>query len=60
VRAACPGGPLDVSTGAWIEADYGCRVDLVGAWGSLLPVEDRPDFAGGTSPRMAPSRGAPS
>jgi hypothetical protein len=45
VRAACAVGPLDACTGVWIEAEYGCRVDLVGAWGSL-PVEDRPDFAG--------------
>lgn len=44
VRAACPGVPLGVSTGAWIEPDPERRIELAGAWGSL-PEEARPDFA---------------
>jgi uncharacterized protein (DUF849 family) len=39
IRAACPGVPVGVSTGAWIVPDPGQRLALVRAW------EARPDFA---------------
>jgi uncharacterized protein (DUF849 family) len=44
VRAACPNVPVGVSTGAWIEPNLERRIELIGAWGSLL-AEGRPDFA---------------
>jgi uncharacterized protein (DUF849 family) len=39
VRAACPGLPVGVSTGAWIEPDPGLRAATVASWTVL------PDFA---------------
>lgn len=39
VRAACPGVPVGVSTGAWIEPDLERRLALIAAWSA------RPDFA---------------
>ncbi len=39
VRAACPGIPVGVSTGIWIEPDLNRRLALVRAWTAL------PDFA---------------
>jgi uncharacterized protein (DUF849 family) len=39
VRAAVPGVPLGISTGAWIVRDVAGRFDLVSAW------HDLPDFA---------------
>ena len=39
LRAACPGTPVGVSTGAWIEPDVARRVALIRAW------HVRPDFA---------------
>ncbi|MEV4757632.1 3-keto-5-aminohexanoate cleavage protein [Micromonospora sp. NPDC049559] len=39
LRRACPGLPIGVSTGAWIEPDPGSRVAAVRAWTVL------PDFA---------------
>lgn len=39
IRAACPGIPAGVSTGAWITGDTGKRLSLVGGWRVL------PDFA---------------
>jgi uncharacterized protein (DUF849 family) len=39
IRSACPGLPVGVSTGAWIEPDPARRVDAIGAWRVL------PDFA---------------
>ncbi|HXH21760.1 MAG TPA: 3-keto-5-aminohexanoate cleavage protein [Dehalococcoidia bacterium] len=39
VRAACPGLPVGVTTGAWIVSDAGLRRDLVSAWTEM------PDFA---------------
>lgn len=39
VRSACPGIPVGVSTGAWIEPDIERRVQLIGRWRVL------PDFA---------------
>lgn len=44
VRAACPGVPVGVSTGAWIEPDVERRLALIESWGSL-PDGGRPDFA---------------
>jgi len=38
IRAACPGLPVGLSTGAWIEPDPTRRLDLVAAW------DPRPDF----------------
>jgi uncharacterized protein (DUF849 family) len=40
VRAACPGTPVGVSTGAWIVADIKRRLELIDQWNLL------PDFAG--------------
>lgn len=40
VRAACPGIPIGVSTGAWIIADVHQRLGLIDQWSVL------PDFAG--------------
>ncbi len=40
IRAACPGVPLGVSTGAWIERDPEQRLAQVKTWRTL------PDFAG--------------
>jgi uncharacterized protein (DUF849 family) len=40
VRAACPGIPIGVSTGAWIVADVKRRLELIDHWKVL------PDFAG--------------
>jgi uncharacterized protein (DUF849 family) len=39
IRAACPGVPVGVSTGAWIEPEVGRRAAAVAAWSPL------PDFA---------------
>lgn len=39
VRAACPGVPVGISTGAWIEPDLERRLALIAAWSV------RPDFA---------------
>lgn len=39
VRAACPGVPVGVTTGAWATSDPTERVRLISAWGTL------PDFA---------------
>lgn len=39
VRAACPGTPVGVSTGAWIEPDIARRIALIRGWNV------RPDFA---------------
>ncbi|HEY7269105.1 MAG TPA: 3-keto-5-aminohexanoate cleavage protein [Dehalococcoidia bacterium] len=39
VRAACPGLPAGVTTGAWIERDPAKRLELINAWKVL------PDFA---------------
>jgi uncharacterized protein (DUF849 family) len=39
VRAAAPGLPVGVTTGAWAEPDPGARVALIGSWTVL------PDFA---------------
>ena len=39
IRRACPGLPIGVSTGAWIEPDPAKRVEAIGAWRVL------PDFA---------------
>ena len=39
VRAACPGTPVGISTGAWIEPDAERRLTAVRSWHSL------PDFA---------------
>lgn len=39
IRAACPGIPVGVSTGAWIVSDPGKRLALMRAW------EVQPDFA---------------
>lgn len=39
IRAACPGLPVGVSTGAWIEPDAAARVRALQAWTTL------PDFA---------------
>jgi uncharacterized protein (DUF849 family) len=39
IRAACPGVPVGVSTGAWIVRDAARRLALVEAWGVL------PDYA---------------
>jgi uncharacterized protein (DUF849 family) len=39
IRAACPGVPVGVSTGAWISPDAGQRLSLVKGWSVL------PDFA---------------
>jgi len=39
IRAACPGVPVGVSTGAWIVRDVGRRFELIQAWDVL------PDFA---------------
>jgi len=39
IRAACPGLPVGVTTGAWIERDPSRRLELVRAWTVL------PDFA---------------
>ncbi|WP_320064571.1 3-keto-5-aminohexanoate cleavage protein [Micromonospora sp. RTGN7] len=39
LRAACPGLPVGVSTGAWVEPDPAARVEAVRAWRVL------PDFA---------------
>ncbi|UCD76960.1 MAG: 3-keto-5-aminohexanoate cleavage protein [Desulfobacterales bacterium] len=36
IRAACPGTPVGVSTGAWIVPDVRRRLSLVGAW-DVLP-----------------------
>src|ERR1700740_1673677 len=40
VRAACPGTPVGVRTGAWIVADIKRRLELIDQWNLL------PDFAG--------------
>src|SRR5207249_1237256 len=40
VRAVCPGVPVGVSTGIWIEPDAARRLALVRRWNM------RPDFAG--------------
>ena len=39
VRAAVPGTPVGVTTGAWVEPDVGRRLAAVAGW------EERPDFA---------------
>lgn len=39
VRQACPGVPVGVTTGAWIEPDPSRRLELVRSWTVL------PDFA---------------
>ena len=39
IRATCPGTPVGVSTGAWIEPDIGRRVAVIRSW------DVRPDFA---------------
>lgn len=39
IRAACPGLPVGVSTGAWIVPDVGARISAIEAWTTL------PDFA---------------
>jgi uncharacterized protein (DUF849 family) len=39
IRAACPGVPVGISTGAWIVPDLRRRLDLIRAWKVL------PDFA---------------
>ena len=39
IRAACPGTPVGVSTGAWIVKDAARRLDLVRSWATL------PDYA---------------
>jgi uncharacterized protein (DUF849 family) len=39
IRAACPGVPAGLTTGAWIEPDPDRRLDLVAAW------EVAPDYA---------------
>jgi uncharacterized protein (DUF849 family) len=39
IRAACPGVPVGVSTGAWIVRDVARRQALIGAWDAL------PDYA---------------
>lgn len=44
VRGACPGVPVGVSTGAWIEPNTARRLELIGTWGTL-PEGSRPDFA---------------
>ena len=44
VRTACPGIPVGVATGDWIEPNFSRRKELIGLWGSL-PEERRPDFA---------------
>ena len=44
IRSTCPGVPVGVSTGAWIEPDLERRKESVGAWVSL-PAGPRPDFA---------------
>jgi uncharacterized protein (DUF849 family) len=44
VRLTCPGVPVGVSTGAWIEPDLERRKESIGTWGSL-PAGCRPDFA---------------
>jgi uncharacterized protein (DUF849 family) len=36
IREACPGVPVGVSTGAWIEPDISRRVTLINSW-ALLP-----------------------
>jgi uncharacterized protein (DUF849 family) len=38
IRAASPGLPVGLSTGAWIEPDPGRRLELIAAW------DPRPDF----------------
>ena len=38
IRAACPGLPVGLSTGAWMEPDPARRLELIRAW------EHRPDF----------------
>jgi uncharacterized protein (DUF849 family) len=40
IRAACPGTPIGVSTGAWIVPEIGARLTLISEWDIL------PDFAG--------------
>ena len=40
IRAACPGIPVGVTTGAWIEPDAERRVALIAGW-----AEEPPDFA---------------
>ncbi len=44
IRAAVPGMPVGVSTGAWIEPDRDERVMQVRAWAHLPPGQ-RPDYA---------------
>lgn len=44
IRAAAPGLPISVSTGAWIEPDDRRRIDLIRAWAGL-PPDQRPDEA---------------
>ncbi|MBV9106502.1 MAG: 3-keto-5-aminohexanoate cleavage protein [Verrucomicrobia bacterium] len=39
IRAACPGTPIGVSTGAWIVPEIGARLTLISEWDIL------PDFA---------------
>src|SRR5438034_10477965 len=39
IRAACPGTPVGVTTGAWIEPDLEARLAKIGRW------TERPDFA---------------
>lgn len=39
LREACPGIPIGVTTGAWVEPDPGARAALIGEW------TDLPDFA---------------
>lgn len=39
LRSACPGVPIGVTTGAWIEQDAQRRLDAIGQWTEL------PDFA---------------
>ncbi len=43
VRAACPGVPCGVSTGAWIAPDPAARLALVAAWHA--PAAGGPDYA---------------
>lgn len=44
IRAAVPGMPVGVSTGAWIEPDPERLLALVRAW-ARLPDAERPDYA---------------
>ncbi|MBN8230026.1 3-keto-5-aminohexanoate cleavage protein [Corallococcus macrosporus] len=44
LRHACPGGPVGVSTGAWILPDVTARHARVASW-KALSANTRPDFA---------------